>query len=200
MSPNPIKQYLESYLEQCLETLRALPLDGLTEAIQIIEQARLQGRRLFICGNGGSAATASHLANDLGKGASLHRARRFKVLALTDNVPWMTALANDLHYSEVFVEQLKNFAEPGDILIAFSGSGESPNVIRAVEWANRNGLVTIGLSGGKPNRLATLSRVSLQARSDHMGRIEDAHFLMQHLIGYFLMEQIHDPEPSTNLR
>jgi D-sedoheptulose 7-phosphate isomerase len=199
MDPTAVNRYLQSYLSQCLETLRNLPLEGVARAIALLEEARENGRRVFICGNGGSAATASHFANDLGKGASLHRARRFKVLALTDNVSWMTALANDLDFSQVFVEQLRNFAEPGDLLLAFSGSGQSPNVLRAVEWANAHGLITIGFSGGRPNnRLAALSQLSLQVHSEHMGRIEDAHFLMQHLIGYYLMEQLHDtPETAS---
>ncbi|GAB4133824.1 MAG: SIS domain-containing protein [Acidobacteriota bacterium] len=199
MDATSVSRYLESYLAQCLETLRHLPLEGVARAIALLEEAREKGRRIFICGNGGSAATASHFANDLGKGASLHRARRFKVLALTDNVSWMTALANDLDFSQVFVEQLRNFAEPGDVLMAFSGSGQSPNVLRAVEWANAHGLVTIGFTGGRPgNRLAALSQLSLQVQSEHMGRIEDAHFLMQHLIGYYLMEQLHDtPENAS---
>ncbi len=199
MDPNSVNTYLHVYLSQSLETLRELPLDGVARTIALLEEARQAGRHIFVCGNGGSAATASHFANDLGKGASLHRSRRFKVLALTDNVSWLTALANDLDYSQVFVEQLRNFAEPGDLLLAFSGSGQSPNVLRAVEWANANGLITIGFSGGRPNRLAALSQVSLQVRSEHMGRIEEAHFLMQHLIGYYLMEQVHDAPETASL-
>lgn len=197
MDQQLILQYFETYLEQYLSTVRHLPLAGLARATALLEDARRHGRQVFLCGNGGSAATASHLANDLGKGASLLRAHRFRVLALTDNVSWMTALANDLDYSQVFVEQLRNFAEPGDILIAFSGSGESANVLCAVEWANRNGLVTIGFTGRRASRLAAMAQLPLQADSDHMGRIEDAHFLMQHLLGYFLMEQVHDPEANV---
>jgi D-sedoheptulose 7-phosphate isomerase len=113
---------------------------------------------------------------------------RFRALALTDNLPWITALANDNDYSSIFVEQLKNFAEPQDLLIAFSGSGNSPNVIKAVNWANQNGLVTVGLTGRREGELGRIAQHPVFAESQHMGRIEEAHFLMQHLVAYYFME------------
>jgi D-sedoheptulose 7-phosphate isomerase len=182
------KAYLERYLESTVRALQELPLDQIARVIEMFETARDEGRQIFICGNGGSAATASHLANDLGKGASIGRARRFRPLALTDNIPWITALANDLDYSQVFVEQLKNFGRPKDLLVAFSGSGNSPNVLEAVRWARREGLTAIGVTGKAGGALAALCDVAIHVPSDHMGRIEDGHCVIQHLIGYYLME------------
>lgn len=183
-----IDDYLHAYLNRSLDALRSIPLERIAQVIDLLDDALRRGRRIFICGNGGSAATASHFANDLGKGASVGRQLRFKVTALTDSVPWMTALANDLDYSRVFVEQLRNLAESGDVLIAFSGSGNSPNVIEAVEWAAQAGLRTVGLCGSPGGRLADLAEFAVPVASGHMGYIEDGHFLMQHLIAYYFME------------
>lgn len=181
-------QYVRRIREQALQVLSRIPEQEVATLIRLLHEAREADRQIFVCGNGGSAATASHFANDLGKGASLGRSKRFRVLSLTDNVPWMTALANDTDYSEIFVEQLKNFARPGDVLVVFSGSGNSPNIIKATRWANQNGLVTVGVTGRPGGELAREAQVAIFAESSHMGRIEEAHFLIQHLVGYFFME------------
>lgn len=185
------KEFAAKYLDQCLETLKSLPLDEIAEMIDTLDQARKRGSQVFLCGNGGSAGTASHMANDLGKGSSaIPDGKRFRVISLVDNIPWITALANDLDYSEVFQEQLKNLAQAGDILVAISGSGNSPNVIKAVQWSNDNGLTTIGLTGVPGGKLVNLCRFPIQVNSSHMGQIEDGHFLIQHLVGYFFMEEL----------
>jgi D-sedoheptulose 7-phosphate isomerase len=189
-----ILTYLEAYRRETLSLLEGIPLGPIASLIELLEQANRDGRQIFLCGNGGSAATASHLANDLGKGASGHRSRRFRVLSLTDNVPWMTAVANDLDYSRIFVEQLRNFARPGDLLLCFSGSGESENVLEAVRWANENDLATIGFCGSPGGRLARLARHVVRVETGHMGRIEESHFFLQHLLGYYFMET---PEPAV---
>jgi len=184
------KEYTSKYLDLSIAALKELPLDAVSSLIQLLDEARRSGRTIFLCGNGGSAGTASHFANDLGKGASCGTNRsRFRVMSLVDNIPWMTALANDLDYSEIFVEQLINFAQPGDVLIAISGSGNSPNVLKAVRWANSSGLTTVGLTGLPGGELVRLAQHPIQVNSNHMGRIEDGHFLIQHLVGYFFMEQ-----------
>jgi len=110
------------------------------------------------------------------------------VLALTDNVSWITALANDTDYAQIFVEQLKNYASPDDILISFSGSGNSPNVLEAVQWANENSLVTVGVTGRPGGKLGEMARYPIFVESSHMGHIEEGHFLIQHLVGYYFME------------
>lgn len=181
-------QFIQEYKEKALEVIREIPDSDVAALIEILDEARRAGRQIFTCGNGGSASTASHLANDLGKGASIGRNQRFRILALTDNIAWVTALANDLDYSEIFVEQLKNYANPKDVLIAFSGSGNSPNVLQAIQWANENGLKTVGVTGRPGGKLGTSAQTAIFVESGHMGRIEEGHFLIQHLAGYFFME------------
>jgi len=178
----------EQYRSSLRQVLERIPLDQVEEATRVLAQARDQGRTIFVCGNGGSAATASHFVCDLVKGASYGRDRRFRIQALVDSLPTLTAYSNDLSYEHVFVEQLRNFAAAGDVLIAISGSGNSPNVLRAVEYANSVGCYTVGLSGRDGGRLAPLVRLSLQVPEPHMGRIEDAHLIICHMIGYYFME------------
>jgi D-sedoheptulose 7-phosphate isomerase len=182
--------FLEQYLGALRATLASLPLDAVARLIEAVEEARARDAQIFVVGNGGSAATASHFAVDLGKGASLGAQRRFRVLSLTDNVPWLTALANDLSYADVFSEQLKNHARPGDLLLAFSGSGASENVIRAVRAANALGCRTFGLAGRGGGRLREEAGECLVVDSDHMGVIEDAHFVIQHLVVYHFMSRL----------
>jgi len=184
-------QFIRGYLDELDATLRALPHQQIASIIDAIRDVRDRDAQVFVVGNGGSAATASHFAVDLGKGASLNAERRFRVLSLTDNVPWITALGNDLSYEDVFVEQLKNFARPGDLLLAISGSGNSENVLRAVRYANSIGCRTIGLAGFAGGRLREQAQECLVVRSDHMGRIEDGHFVVQHLIVYYFMSLLH---------
>ena len=180
--------YITSYKAQALATMDAIPEEQIADLIGLLARVRQEGRQVFICGNGGSAASASHLANDLGKGASVGRKLRFRVLSLTDNIPWITALANDSTYAEIFVDQLRNFARPGDLLVAFSGSGNSPNIVKAVEWAAQEGLLTVGLTGETGGRLGQLARFPILVQSSHMGHIEEAHFLILHLVSYYFME------------
>jgi D-sedoheptulose 7-phosphate isomerase len=179
----------ERYKADLLAAIQTIDLERVEAAIRLLAEAREQDRRIFVCGNGGSASTASHFATDLVKGASFGRPKRFRIMALTDSLPTITAYSNDVSYECVFVEQLKNFAEPGDVLIAVSGSGNSPNVLRAVEYANSIGCRTIGLSGRDGGALAKLAGLNLQVSHPHMGRIEDAHMIILHMIGYYFMEQ-----------
>ena len=180
--------YLKSYKEKSLGVMQCISEEEVTRLITLLANAREANRQIFLCGNGGSASTASHFANDLGKGASWNRDVRFRVLALTDNVSWITALANDTDYSQIFVEQLKNYASPDDLLIAFSGSGNSPNVLEAVKWANEHSLVTVGITGRPGGKLGEMARYPIFVESSHMGHIEEGHFLIQHLVGYYFME------------
>jgi D-sedoheptulose 7-phosphate isomerase len=181
--------YPEQYQARLIEAIRVIPLEKVEKAIAVLARAREQGRTIFVCGNGGSASTASHFACDMVKGASYGRPERFRIMALTDSLPTITAYANDVSFEHVFVEQLRNFAAPEDVLFAISGSGNSPNVLRAVEYANSIGCYTIALSGRDGGRLAPLARLSLNVPVPHMGRIEEAHFTICHMIGYYFMEQ-----------
>jgi D-sedoheptulose 7-phosphate isomerase len=181
--------FLEDYRKQAIEVFLKVKREDVVNLIRLLESARAEDRQIFVCGNGGSAATASHFATDLGKGASFGKDKRFRVLSLTDNIPWISALANDTDYSMIFVEQLKNYARPGDLLIAFSGSGNSPNVVCATEWARQNGVVTIGITGRPGGSLGRLAEHPVHVESSHMGRIEDAHFFLQHILCYYFMEK-----------
>ncbi len=180
--------YLKSYKQNSVQIMQKIADEDVAHLIDLLAAARKDNRQIFLCGNGGSAATASHLANDLGKGASWGREKRFRVLALTDNISWITALANDTDYSEIFIEQLKNYAQPEDLLVAFSGSGNSSNILKAVEWANDNELITVGVTGRPGGELGEMARHPIFVESSHMGHIEEGHFLIQHLVGYFFME------------
>ncbi|MEE8348049.1 MAG: SIS domain-containing protein [Acidobacteriota bacterium] len=180
--------YLKSYKQTSTEVLRKISDQEVAGLIELLGKARENHQQIFLCGNGGSAATASHLANDLGKGASWGKDKRFRVLALTDNISWITALANDTDYSQIFVEQLKNYATPDDLLVAFSGSGNSPNILEAIQWANQNQLVTVGVTGRPGGQLGQLAHHPIFVESSHMGRIEEGHFLIQHLVAYYFME------------
>jgi D-sedoheptulose 7-phosphate isomerase len=179
----------ERYKSDLLRAIESIDLERVGEAIELLARARDEGRRIFVCGNGGSAATASHFATDLVKGASYGYDKRFRIMALTDSLSTLTAYSNDVSYDCVFVEQLKNFAEPGDVLIAVSGSGNSPNVLRAVEYAHSIGCRTIGLCGRDGGELGKLAELRLHVGHPHMGRIEDAHMVILHMIGYYFMEE-----------
>src|SRR5579859_409297 len=155
----------QQYKSELFKAIDSLELDKVNQAIEWFKEARAAGKHIFVCGNGGSASTASHFACDIVKGASFNRSSRFRIMALTDQLPTLTAYANDVSYDAVFVEQLKNFAEPGDLFMGISGSGNSPNVLRP------------------------LAQLNIQAPVPHMGRIEDAHMIVCHMIGYYFMEE-----------
>jgi D-sedoheptulose 7-phosphate isomerase len=180
--------FTTEYRTKLIETLEGMDLANVDRAIELFRNARENGRHIFVCGNGGSASTASHFACDIVKGASYQRDKRFRIMALTDSLPTLTAYSNDVSYECVFAEQLKNFAEPGDLVLAISGSGNSPNVLRAVEYANSIGCETIGLTGRDGGKLGSIARLNIQVPVPHMGRIEDAHMIVCHMIGYYFMD------------
>ena len=181
-------EFIRDYLSELDATIRALPHEQIAGIIEAVRDARDRDAQVFVVGNGGSAATASHFAVDLGKGASMGAERRFRVLSLTDNTPWMTALSNDISYEDVFVEQLKNYAEKGDLLIAISGSGNSKNVLKALQYANQIGCETIGISGFAGGKLKDLVKHHVHIKSDHMGLIEDGQMIVGHILVYAFMD------------
>ena len=148
-----MKQWISDYIEKQKATHDSIPVDAVAQIIEKLRAAQKEDRQIFVFGNGGSAANASHFATDLGKGASDKLGKRFRVLSLNDNVAWMTALGNDYAYEDIFLGQLRNYARPGDVVLTMSVSGNSPNLVKAFEWANQNGLRTIALVGGKRGRL-----------------------------------------------
>lgn len=183
-----MSSFIEAYRDQLVGLLASLDLAKIETVIELLKRARDEERAIFVFGNGGSAATASHFVVDMVKGASLESEKRFRIMALTDQVPTITAYANDIGYEVVFEQHLRNFARPGDVVLAISGSGNSPNVLRAVEYANSIGCVTIGFSGFQGGHLAPMVQHALVVPANHMGRIEDCHMLACHLIAYYFME------------
>jgi D-sedoheptulose 7-phosphate isomerase len=180
--------FSESYKQQLIETIDKIDDKKVSEAAAWLARARDEGRHIFVCGNGGSASTASHFACDIVKGASYQRDKRFRIMALTDSLPTLTAYSNDVSYDCVFTEQLRNFAQAGDVVIAISGSGNSPNVVSALEFANGAGCKTIALTGRDGGKLGKLAQLNIQVPVQHMGRIEDAHLIICHMLAYDFME------------
>jgi D-sedoheptulose 7-phosphate isomerase len=185
----PALDFAKGYRTRLASAFDAVDLAAVARAIEILSTARDNNRHIFTCGNGGSASTASHFVCDMVKGASFNKQARFRIMALTDSLATITAYSNDVSYECVFAEQLKNFAERGDVLIAISGSGNSPNVLRAVEYANSVGCQTIGLTGGDGGKLGALAGLEIRVPEPHMGRIEDVHLIITHMLCYYFMEQ-----------
>ena len=184
-----MKDWISKYVKAQKAAHDSIPLDAVAQLIETFRQALRDDRQIFVFGNGGSAANASHFATDLGKGSSDKHGKRFRVLSLNDNVSWMTALGNDYAYEDVFVRQLMNYGKAGDVVLAMSVSGNSPNVVKAVEWANKNALHTVALVGGKRGKLAELAEQAIVISDTHYGRVEDAHMGICHMICYAFMEK-----------
>lgn len=166
--------------------LAKLDYNEIGKMIETILDARERGAHIFFIGNGGSAATASHFANDISIGTRVTE-KPFKAMALTDNVAILTAVGNDDGYEYVFTKQLQNFANPGDVLVAISASGNSPNIIHTVNYARQKGLKVIGLSGFDGGKLRELSdiRIHVQTAKGEYGPVEDVHMFIDHLIGSY---------------
>ncbi|MCL4418669.1 SIS domain-containing protein [Patescibacteria group bacterium] len=193
------KDFINQYLLEIARCLASLDKTKIELVIDVLVQAYKKDRKVFILGNGGSASTASHMACDLGKG-TLQRVydnteKRFKVISLTDNVAIMTAFANDLSFDDIFVQQLRNLVETNDVVIALTGSGNSPNVVKAVEYAKSCGAVTIGILGFKTGgKLGKIVDYSIITDSNHYGPIEDMQLVLNHMIASWIakIKNIHD--------
>jgi len=183
-----MKQWIADYVRMQKAALDSIPGESVARVIEMLRAALHEDRQVFVFGNGGSAANASHFATDLGKGASDKVGRRFRVMSLNDNVSWLTALGNDYSYDEVFVGQLRNFGHPGDLAISLSVSGNSPNCVKALEWAKKNGLRTVALVGNKRGKLAEIAEEVMVIQDGHYGRVEDAHMGICHMLCYAFME------------
>lgn len=180
------------YLNEVQALLDALPEPAIRRAIDLLAAVWRDGWRIYVFGNGASAATASDFACDLAKGTQFPGQPPFKVVALTDNVPLITAWANDVAYEDIFANQLAALVEPGDVAIAISGSGNSPNVLKAIAVARAAGARTVGFDGG---RLKDLADVAVVAPGRDMGQCEDAHHVLQHLICAVLREELSEGRP-----
>lgn len=177
------------YLNQTLEKIDQSEIDKL---IEIIYDAYKNESMIFVIGNGGSAANASHFAQDLAKGTrkSLNQNNRIKALSLTDNISFITAMSNDDGYETIFEQQLRTFAKPDDVVIAISGSGNSPNVIKAIEWANSNDILTVGITGFDGGKLKQLAKYSINVSLNDMCTSEGVHSIIMHYIVLELQKKI----------
>jgi len=181
--------YISSYLDQLSQILQSLDQAQIAQIIRVLRQARAEGRRIYTMGNGGSAATASHLANDLLKSTVIEGQPRMRVISLADSIPVMLAYANDDGYETIFSQQLDALAEPGDLLIAISGSGRSPNIIQALDLARQRGMTTIGLTARDGGDMVARCDICLVAPCQLMEQIEDVHMVLSHLIYAAIRDQ-----------
>ncbi len=194
--------FIDSYLVELTRCIVSLDKTKIEMVIDVLVDAYKKDRKVFILGNGGGASTASHMACDLSKG-TLQRIydnteRRFRVISLSDNVALITAFANDLSFDDIFVQQLRNLIETGDVVIAISGSGNSPNVVKAVEYARASGAITIGFLGFKTGgKLGSMVHYPVLVNSNHYGPIEDIQLVLNHMIASWLakVKSHHDKNP-----
>ncbi|MDR2489366.1 MAG: SIS domain-containing protein [Desulfovibrio sp.] len=181
MSEDALLEPIENYLASLRQQIADLDRNELTTFVGLLRDAREGGRQIFIMGNGGSAATASHFVCDFNKGLSFGRDGKYKIICLNDNVPTLMAYANDVGYDAVFVEQLKNFLRAGDLVIGISGSGNSANVVKAVEYANAKGAVTLALAGYDGGALKRAARHCVHVNIADMQIVEDIHMILDHM-------------------
>jgi D-sedoheptulose 7-phosphate isomerase len=186
---------IETYLDRLGAAVEALPRERLTQLGEMLYRAYRNEKQVFTLGNGGSASTASHMAADLAKNTIGPNMRRFRVLSLNDNAAIVTALANDLGYENVFREQLENLIRPGDLLIAISASGRSPNVLKALRYAQSQCAETACLLGFDGGEAASLCDVAIVVPSEHYGMIEDVHLIINHILVDFFQAKLAEEAP-----
>jgi len=185
-----LNEFAADYLKGVKETIDEISVKDLQEVVDAIEAAYTKGKQIFIVGNGGSASTASHFACDLGKGAAAEGKPRFKVMSLTDNVASMTAIGNDLGFEHLFSEQLKNCLEEGDVVILITGSGNSPNMLKAAEYANSREATTIGFIGFGGGKLRDLVQKQITVSSRKYEMVEPVHLILEHLISFYFKQKL----------
>jgi len=185
---NSSEFFAKGYLDYLCELFSKIDTKKISLFIEILLQARNRGSTIFFVGNGGSASTASHFANDIALGTK-SLSKPFKAISLCDNISIITAIGNDFGYDQIFIRQLKNMMQPKDVLVAISVSGNSPNVIKAVEYANSNEGITVGLTGFNGGRLNKIAQMSIHVPSNkgEYGPVEDIHMIIDHLTSAYLM-------------
>jgi D-sedoheptulose 7-phosphate isomerase len=183
-----MQDWIKNYLAAQTRATESIDVAGVAGIVELLRTALKEDRQVFVCGNGGSAANASHFATDLGKSSSDAIGKCFRVISLNDNVPWLTAIGNDYAYEDTYVRQLQNYGRPADVLITISVSGNSPNVVKVLAWAREHGLKSVALVGGKRGRAADLADHVIVINDTHYGRVEDAQMHVLHLICYAFVE------------
>jgi D-sedoheptulose 7-phosphate isomerase len=187
-----ITEYATDYFDGIRSSIEEIDPQELEAICREFRRAWQEDKRIFILGNGGSASTSSHMATDLGKGTAQPGLKRFKVIGVTDNMSMITAYANDMSYDDVFVEQLKNHLEPGDLVVGVTGSGNSPNVLKAIRWAREAGAVTVGFIGFGGGKLSSMVDHQITFSSDNYGVVEDLHLSLNHILTQFFTHELRD--------
>ncbi len=182
------KKRIEEYIELEKQILDSLIKEEINEVMNVLEDARISGKRIFICGNGGSASTASHLECDFNKGISYDQEIKYDIECLSDNVPMLMAIANDIGYDDIFVVPLKNKLKRGDLVIGISGSGNSENILRAINYANSLDVNTIAFTGYDGGKLKKIAKYNIHVKIDNMQIVEDIHLILNHMMMYILSE------------
>lgn len=183
-----MNNWITDYITAQKSALDSVSASDISAIIQTLQQALKDDRQVLVFGNGGSAANASHFVTDLGKGSSDKLGKRFRVLSLNDNVSWMTAIGNDYAYEDVFLRQLENYGRRGDVVISISVSGNSPNCVKALDWAKKNGLRSVALVGAKRGRMAEVADQVVVINDTHYGRAEDVQMNILHMLCYAFIE------------
>jgi D-sedoheptulose 7-phosphate isomerase len=190
-----VETHVRDYLERLTTTLNKIPTDRVEQLADLLYRAYADGKQVFTLGNGGSASTASHMAADLSKNTIGPNMRRFRIMSLNDNMSLVSALSNDLGYENMFAEQLQNLIHPGDVLIAISGSGNSPNVLRAIEYAQSRSAEVAALLGFNGGKAAELADLSVLVDSHDYGVVEDAHLIINHILVEYFRERLAAEHP-----
>ncbi len=195
MTPKETReQFAQAYVDKLCGVFKALPFADIARALEVLERAYQQNHQVFLAGNGGSSATASHMANDLMKGIVLPGKRGLRAISLSDNVPLMTAVANDIGYAEIFARPLAELGQSGDVLIVISASGNSPNVLRAIETAKQKGITTVGFLGMGGGKASKMVDVPVVVPADDYGPVEDAHMMFDHLTMAYMRAWLARPD------
>jgi D-sedoheptulose 7-phosphate isomerase len=178
------------YIQSLKKVLDSFPHESFEKLIQVMLEAYQGDRHIFVMGNGGSASTASHWVSDINKGCCLKQEKKFKMICLNDSISTMLAYANDSSYEDIFIEQLKNFFIPGDVVIGISGSGNSSNVLKAINYANTLGGITVGLCGFAGGKLYSIVQIPLLVKTNDMQQIEDVHMIVAHMTMQRLSQEL----------
>ena len=183
------KEQIKQYIELEKKVLDSIIIEDVNRVMQVLENARLNRKRIFVCGNGGSATTAAHFVGDFNKGISYKQDVKYDLECLSDNIPMMLAVANDIGYEDIFVVPLQNKLKEGDVVVGISGSGNSMNVIKAFEYANIMGAETIALTGYRGGKLKAISKYNIHVAIDNMQITEDIHLVLNHMMMYILSNE-----------
>lgn len=188
-------EYPEQYRSRVLNAIQRIDLGKVSQVIQMFKTARAHGRRIFVCGNGGTDGIAAQFLCDMVKGASFNRSSRFRILALSDELPKIGgSLRDDGAKERIFVEQLKNFAEPEDVVVGICTSSESLNVVSALEYGSWIGCRTVGITGCEGGKITRTAELTIEIPATHIGSIEDAHIIICHMVGYYFVDLDEDFE------